>query len=134
MSPDAWERSSGYPDWTVHDLLAHLSSTQLAIPRLLESAFAESPTLPSEPFDEDRWNASQVRRRRDQPAAALIEELERGALALSQAMRERVREPSDLRRPVPAGAGRGRPLEEAFDALLPHQRRHLADLLTAVRR
>jgi hypothetical protein len=41
--------------------------------------------------------------------------------------------PDDLVRPVPAGAGRGRPLGQTLEDLLAHQRRHLSDLLQAVR-
>lgn len=133
VRPSAWERPSGYEGWSAHDLLAHLSSTQQATPRLVESAFGGSSAGPSEPFDEDRWNASQLRRRRDQPEKDLIEELRRGTSELIRTLKERVSDPADLERSVPAGAGRGHPLREVFDELLDHQRRHLSDLLRAVR-
>jgi len=129
----AWQRPSGYEGWTAHDLLAHLSSTQQATSRLVESAFAESPSGPAEPFDENRWNASQVRRRRDLPEQDLIEELRGGAAELVRTVQSRVLVAADLHRPVPAGAGRGRPLHEVLQELLDHQGHHLSDLLNAVR-
>lgn len=133
VSPGAWQRPSGYQGWSAHDLLAHLSSTQQAATRLVESAFAAAPAGPSEPFDEDRWNASQVRRRREHPEKELIQEFRSGASALERAVQARVFEPGDLQRSVPAGAGRGRPLKEVFEELIDHQRGHLSDLLKAVR-
>ncbi len=131
---EAWQRPSGYEGWTAHDLLAHLSSTQQAIPRLVESAFSETAAGPAEPFDEDRWNASQVRRRREREANELIDELGAGAAALTLSIEERIRAEADLQRPVPVGAGRGRPLVGVLDELLDHQRHHLSDLLKSVRR
>ncbi len=131
---EAWHWPSGYEGWTAHDLLAHLSSTQQAIPRLVESAFSETAAGPSEPFDEDRWNASQVRRRREREAKELIGELGAGAVALTRSIEERIVAGADLQRPVPAGVGRGRPLGEVLDELLEHQHRHLTDLLESVRR
>jgi uncharacterized protein (TIGR03083 family) len=132
VSPSAWLRPSGYEGWSAHDLLAHVSSTQQATPRILESAFGGSGAASSEPFDQDRWNGAMVRRRRDQPEKDLIEELRRGVSDLTRALEERVVVTADLARVVPAGAGRGRPLKEVFDELLDHQRGHLSDLLKAV--
>jgi uncharacterized protein (TIGR03083 family) len=132
VSAEAWQRPTGYPEWTGHDLLAHLSSTQKVLPRMVESAFAPpSASGSGEPFDADRWNASQVRRRRDQPTERLLEEFREGGSELTIMIEHRVR-PEDLGRPVPSGAGRGRPLGEVLERLLEHQRRHLSDLLQAV--
>lgn len=130
---DAWGRPSGYEGWTAHDLLAHVGSTQQATSRLVESAFAEAPSGPTEPFDENRWNASQIRRRRGLPEHDLIEELRAGAAELVRTVRSRVLAPADLQRPVPAGAGRGHRLQDVLEELLDHQRNHLSDLLSAVR-
>ncbi len=128
----AWSRQTAYPGWTAHDLLAHISSTQKALPRLVESAFGPTPPSPLEPFDPDRWNASQVRRRRDQPSQGLIEEFRQGAVELASTIEEQVR-PEDLARPVPLGAGRGHALGESLEELFEHQRGHLSDLLQSVR-
>jgi uncharacterized protein (TIGR03083 family) len=128
---DAWQRPSAYPGWTAHDLLAHLSSTIQAIPRLVDAAFSQPGPGPAEPFDEDRWNAGQVRRRRDLAADDLIDEFQRGAADLSRALDERLRH-IDLQRVVPIGAGRGNSLGDVLEEQLDHQRRHLADLLESV--
>ncbi len=129
---DAWQLPSAYPGWTTHDLLAHLSSTLQAIPRLVDAAFSEPRPGPAEPFDEDRWNASQVRRRRDLAADDLIGEFQRGAADLSRALTELVVRRTDLQRVVPIGAGRGNSLGDVLEEQLDHQRRHLADLLESV--
>lgn len=129
---DAWQQPSIYPGWTAHDLLAHLSSTVQAIPRLVDAAFSEPRPEPAEPFDEDRWNAGQIRRRRDLPEKELIEEFQRGAAELSRVIHERVFGPAELQRVVPIGAGRGHALGEVLEEQLGHQRRHLADLLESV--
>jgi hypothetical protein len=100
----------------------------------VEAAFSGTAAGPSEPFDEDRWNASQVRRRRERDAKELIDELGAGAAALTRYIEERIVAGANLRRPVPVGAGRGRPLGEVLEELLEHQHRHLADLLKSVRR
>jgi uncharacterized protein (TIGR03083 family) len=132
VAAEAWQRPTQYPEWTGHDLLAHLSSTQKVLPRMVESAFAPPTASGSgEPFDADRWNASQVRRRREQPTERLLEEFREGGSELTIMIEHRVR-PEDLDRPVPTGAGRGRPLGEVLERLLEHQRRHLSDLLQAV--
>lgn len=134
VRPNAWQRRlSGYPGWTAHDLLAHLSSTLQAIPRLVDAAFSEARPESAEPFDQDRWNAGQIRRRHDLPANDLIDEFQRGVADLCRAIRERVLRPADLQRVVPIGAGRGHPLGEVLEEQLDHQRRHLADLLESVR-
>jgi uncharacterized protein (TIGR03083 family) len=133
VHPDAWQRPTTYDGWTAHDLLAHLSSSQKALPRLVESAFTPPVAAAgAEPFDPDRWNASQIRRRRDQPGESLIDEFRQGSSELSIMMEHRVL-PEDLARSVPAGAGRGRALGLTLEELLAHQRGHLSDLLQAVR-
>ncbi len=132
VEPEAWKRPSPYPGWSGHDLLAHISSSQKALPRVVESAFAPPPTNPGEAFDADRWNASQVRRRREQPTSNLIAEFQDGGVELTTMIERRLR-PEDLGRAVPAGAGRGRPLGEVLEQLLGHQRRHVSDLLQSVR-
>ncbi len=129
---DAWLRPSVYPGWSAHDLLAHLSSTVQAIPRLVDAAFSEPRPQPAEPFDEDRWNAGQIRRRRDLPEKELIDEFQRGTAELSRAIHEQVFGPAELQRVVPIGAGRGHALGDVLDEQLVHQRRHLADLLKSV--
>ncbi len=130
IGPQGWHQASGYEGWTGHDLLAHLSSSQRALPRVVQSAFAPAPASPPEPFDPDRWNASQVRRRREKREENLIGEFRQGASELVT-MLEKL-QPLDLDRPVPAGAGRGRPLGQVAEALLAHQRTHLSDLLKAI--
>ncbi|HVB76493.1 MAG TPA: alpha/beta fold hydrolase [Candidatus Nitrosotalea sp.] len=114
------------PGWSAHDLLAHLVSTQVAMVQITRSAGAE-PRAASAPFDPDRWNAGQVARRRERTGDELKQELVAAELDLEQALAE-----ADLNAPVNAGTQVGTPLGEAHQAMLQHQRDHLADLVAAV--
>lgn len=116
----------GYEGWTCRDLLAHLSSTAASLP-----AVASSVTQPKDPnapsFDSTRWNASQVRRRADKEAQALIDEFDAGTTRLVAVL-------SDLTLDtlVTIGPYAGVSLGEAMAEMLEHQRDHLSDLQGAL--
>jgi pimeloyl-ACP methyl ester carboxylesterase len=112
--------------WTARDLLAHLSSTQAALPRIV-TATPAAGGVPAAPFEPDRWNASQLRRRMDRPVAELKAELRESAVMLQAALME-----ADLHRVAAAGAYAGRPLDEALDSMAGHQRGHLQELVSAL--
>jgi hypothetical protein len=118
----------GYGDWSCKDLLAHLSSSEAALARVVMSS--SEPARPdAEPFDADRWNASQVRRRKDSTDQDLLNEFDLGTTRLIEALSG-----MDLKQPVHAGAYAGRPLGEAMAHMLDHQRHHLDDLRKALHR
>jgi pimeloyl-ACP methyl ester carboxylesterase len=110
--------------WTARDLLAHLSSTQAAM-----AAVIAAPPAPTAgdgerpPFDPDRWNASQLRRRGERRPAELADEMRRGAEQIHAALMQ-----ADLAGRTGAGNYAGRPLAEALERMIEHQRTHLADL------
>src|SRR5947207_14115512 len=54
--------ADGYEGWSCHDLLAHLSSSEAALPAVVVSS-TQPPRPGAEPFDADRSNRSQVRTR-----------------------------------------------------------------------
>jgi pimeloyl-ACP methyl ester carboxylesterase len=113
--------------WTARDLLAHLASTETALSQLLRAS--QGGTTPSgEPFDPDRWNASQVRRRRESSPSDLVEELWGASSALHAELLA-----ADLRHPAALGPFAGRPLEEVLSRMLAHQRGHLATLESVLR-
>ncbi len=122
-----------YPSWSVHDLLAHLASTQSAVPKLVEAALSKSAGSGDDrPFDADRWNASQVRRRQEVSVqdlrlelVAASRELNRLLLGLSD---------DDLDLPVPIGAGRGNELGQVLSEMADHQSNHLADVARRLKR
>jgi mycothiol maleylpyruvate isomerase-like protein len=116
----------GYGDWSCKDLLAHLSSSEAALARVVASS-TDPPRPDAEPFDADRWNASQVRRRKDASDQDLLNEFDLGTTRLVETLTG-----MDLKQPVNAGAYAGRPLGEAMQNMLEHQRRHLDDLRTAL--
>src|SRR5207245_11184577 len=78
---------------------------------------------PRQPFDPNRWNASQVARRRDAAPADLVQELRLGAGALHTALMD-----VDLERPAAIGSFAGRPVAEALRRMGVHQRGHLEEL------
>ncbi len=103
----------GYEGWTCRDLLAHLSSTAASLPAVASSVTGSSdPNAP--PFDSNRWNSSQVRRRADKDAQELIDEYDAGTTRLVT---------------VPYA---GMSLGEAMAEMLEHQRGHLSDLERAL--
>jgi len=117
---------AGYDGWSCHDLLAHLSSSEAALPRM--AASSTEPARPgAEPFDADRWNTSQIRKRADTSSQELVNEFELGTTLLVDALPD-----MDLSRPVTIGRFAGRPLREAMAAMLDHQRQHLDDLRAAL--
>ncbi len=114
--------ADGYDGWSCKDLLAHLSSTQASLPDV--AASATQPARPgAEPFDADRWNRSQVRKRAEKDSQELLNEFDMGTTRLMETLTE-----MDLSRPVTIGAYPGYALGDAMAEMLDHQRRHLDDL------
>ena len=121
--------ADGYEGWSCKDLLAHLSSTEAALPAVAESAVdGERPGAGGgEPFDADRWNRSQVRKRADRDPQELLDEFDTGTTKLIEVMTD-----MDLAKPVTIGAYPGYKLGEAMAEMLAHQRKHLEDLRAAL--
>ena len=118
--------ADGYDGWSCKDLLAHLSSTEASLPAVAESA--TQPARPgAEPFDADRWNRSQVRKRADKDSQELLNEFDMGTTRLIEVLTE-----VDLDRQVTIGAYPGYKLGEAMAEMLEHQRKHLDDLRQAL--
>ena len=125
-----WSASvgDGYEGWSCKDLLAHISSTEAALARVVVSS-TEPPPENAVEFDADRWNASQVRRRAETNEQDLLNEFDLGTTRLIEAL-----DGMDLKRTVTAGAYAGHPLGEAMAHMLDHQRKHLDDLRAALHR
>jgi pimeloyl-ACP methyl ester carboxylesterase len=117
-----WSRPTGYQDWTAKDLLAHLSSTQAALPAVAQSR-PEPGAGPPVKFDSDRWNASQVRRRAERTAAELKAELDAGRRELDPLLAE-----LPIAETVGAGPFAGESTAAAMAYMVDHQRDHLAEL------
>jgi uncharacterized protein (TIGR03083 family) len=112
----------GYEGWTRRDLLAHLSSTAASLPAVASSVTEpKDPNAP--PFDPDRWNASQVRRRADKDPQELIDEYDAGTTRLVTVLSDLT-----LDTVVTIGPYAGVSLGEAMAEMLEHQRHHLSDL------
>ena len=116
----------GYEGWTCRELLAHLSSTAASLPAVASSVTEpKDPNAP--PFDSNRWNASQVRRRADKEAQELIDEFDAGTTRLVTVLSDLT-----LDTPVTIGPYAGVSLGEAMTEMLEHQRHHLSDLQGAL--
>ncbi len=116
----------GYEGWTCRDLLAHISSSAASLPHVVGSL--TQPKDPgAAPFDADRWNSSQVRRRADKKPEELVDEYDTGTTRLVVVLGD-----ADLDKPVTIGPYAGEPLSETMAKMLEHQRRHVADLEKAL--
>jgi uncharacterized protein (TIGR03083 family) len=127
-----WGAPSGVGEWSRRELLAHLSSTQAALPAIARSSSAAGAGSAAgsgggTPFDPDRWNASQLRKRAEAAPDQLLEEFMSGTADLEAALAE-----AGLEAPVTIGTYEGRPLAEAMEGMLGHQRGHLEELRAAV--
>jgi len=123
----AWDAPTGYLDWTAKDLLAHLSSTQAALPAVARSRPGEGEPAQNVKsdvkFDSDRWNASQLRRRKDLPAEELLSELRAPAVELDGLLAE-----LPLDEVIGSGPYAGQTTEAAMRKMVEHQREHLIEL------
>jgi pimeloyl-ACP methyl ester carboxylesterase len=112
--------------WTAKQLLAHLSSTQAALPAVI-AAPPPAGNGDRPPFEPARWNASQLKRREERRPSELADEMRRGAEQIHAALLA-----ADLDAPARAGTYAGLPLRDAMERMLEHQRDHLAELRNAL--
>lgn len=122
----AWSAPAQGPggQWDARDLLAHVASTHSTMAGVVA---ASRPSGSGEPFEADRWNASQVRRRRERTPVELAEEMRSGAQKLHDVLMA-----TDLDRPVATGPYAGQPVHEVMATMLRHQRGHLAEVRAAL--
>jgi len=114
--------AAGYEGWTCKDLLAHLSSTEVSLPAVVESS-SRPPVDGATPFDPDRWNASQTRKRTETDPQELLNEFDMGTTRLVDVLTD-----VDLNRKASIGPYSGSTLRDAMAEMLEHQKRHLDDL------
>lgn len=113
---------TGYDGWTCRDLLAHLSSTEASLAAVAESSTKPAPEGAA-PFDPDRWNASQTRKRADKDPQELLDEFDSGTTKLVDVLTD-----LDMDKKVTIGAYPGYALRDAMAEMLEHQKHHLEDL------
>lgn len=118
--------AAGYEGWTCKDLLAHLSSSEASLARIVESA-GQPARGDGTPFDADRWNASMVRRRSATDSQELLNEFDMGTNKVVEALTD-----IDLEKKVTAGAFPDSTIAEAMAEMLEHQRHHLDDLRSSL--
>ena len=118
-----WNAPTGYLDWTAKDLLAHLSSTQAALPAVARSRRVDGDPATAEKFDSDRWNASQVQRRKELPADDLIAELKAAGSEMDGVLAD-----LPLDEVIGSGTFAGSTADAAMASMIEHQRDHLAEL------
>ena len=113
---------TGYDGWTCKDLLAHLSSSEASLARLVASA-NEPPNPDAPAFDANRWNAAMVRRRANTDPQELLNEFDLGTNQVVEALTD-----IDIHKVVTTGAWPGETIANAMAEMLDHQRQHLDDL------
>jgi pimeloyl-ACP methyl ester carboxylesterase len=113
--------------WQASDLLAHLASTQSSLAAVATAPPPASDGRSRQPFDPDRWNASQVSRRRDSARQDMLAELRDGARSLHSALMT-----VDLEQRVAVGPYAGRSVADALGRMAAHQRAHLEELRKAL--
>jgi pimeloyl-ACP methyl ester carboxylesterase len=115
-------------EWDAKDVLAHMSSTQAAMATVISAPPpASSDGSGAVAFDSTRWNASQLRRREERTPAELADEMRRGAEHAQATLMA-----ADLDAPTRVGPYSGLVLSDAMEAMLKHQRGHLAELRAAL--
>jgi pimeloyl-ACP methyl ester carboxylesterase len=113
--------------WNSRDVLAHLASTQAALPAIIASPLRAASGEDRAPFDRDRWNASQLRRRAERRPVELADELLRAAEQAQAALMD-----ADLAAETMIGTHAGLRVRDAMDAMLRHQQDHLAEVRRAL--
>jgi|GEM_PF-2245616 uncharacterized damage-inducible protein DinB len=128
-SNEDWAKPSRYEGWSNKDLLAHIVTTQRSIPLLVDSAFNPQryQNRSSEPFDPDRWNASQIRKKQLSTPSELAREMLDSVQALETIYREKLNDDT-LHMSVTAGPTPGAPIEKVIEDMFNHQKQHLKDL------
>jgi hypothetical protein len=105
-----------------------MSSTQAAMAAVISAPPpASSDSSGAVAFDSTRWNASQLRRREERTPAELADEMRRGAEHAHATLMA-----ADLDAPTRVGPYSGLVLSDAMEAMLKHQRGHLAELRAAL--
>ncbi len=72
VGENGWTRSSPNEGWTARDLLLHLATTEAGFAKNVQRMLRGEGGVPAD-FDQDRWNASQLRRNAD----ATVDDLQR---------------------------------------------------------
>ncbi len=92
LSPEDWQRPvySEGAEWTVRDILAHITSAESSIPRLIRALLEEGKQPPPD-FDLDAYNQRKVREMADrtpEELLALFEQRRAATVALVDGMSE----------------------------------------------
>lgn len=119
-----WSRPAQVEEgfWSGRELLAHVASSASVLARLIGAA-GPAGAAPDEPFDVDRWNASQQRRRQESPVSDLKREVRTAVAALSVLLQS-----APLDALVGGGRFGGQTVLQANAEMLQHCRGHLEEL------
>ena len=127
LSEEDLARSVGHEsDWTARDLIGHVAYAEGSMLPMIEGPLAGQPHRVPPDFDLDRWNASRVRRAKEQSVQDLLARLEesrREMLALLDGMEE-----SDLARPTSHPVAPETTVEGVFRIIARHERDHAREL------
>ena len=110
------------PGWTLRDLLAHLSSTEVSWGRLIQLIHAGKYKRPDD-WDINRWNEGQVGKRADKTVPELRQEMEDGWRSMQESFQ--LLNDSQLDDTYPPDP---RTLAEILQSMARHYRTHMADV------
>jgi len=134
VADDAWnEPSESNPEWTYHDILAHVASNERRRrTRLLSAVLNGENVAELEGINDiDGWNAERVSERTDWAMAQLVDELVEGwheiLVTLSEFRAEH------LGRDITLGGNRSMSSDEFLDRMSEHTSTHAAQLVPASR-
>ncbi|HEY8475748.1 MAG TPA: maleylpyruvate isomerase family mycothiol-dependent enzyme [Chloroflexota bacterium] len=129
LGPDDLALPTENPDWTVHDVLAHLASAERGLLTTIERVRRGEPVPPG--YSADEWNARQVSKRRTLPLSDLLAEQAAGRVATVRALEDLPE--AELRLVGQHISGEVLSVEALFARIASHQDEHLAQILRACR-
>jgi uncharacterized protein (TIGR03083 family) len=129
VGPQQWQVASPNDGWTVHDLLIHLTTSELGFVPTLRKMASGQGGVPAD-FDPNRWNAGQLRRQAETSPEQLRTQLEQGhrdMLALLDELDD-----AALQQRGHMSSGDDGTTEDNFRLVATHKRTHTADLRAAL--
>ncbi len=133
VADDAWgEESPATPEWTYHDVLAHMASNEQRLQTRFRSAIGKASEGELAAVNEvEEWNEAEVKARQDQPMRELVDEWQAGKHETLRVLSSL--KPEDLRGQVTIGGGDKVPLMEFLQRSAAHVSRHAGQLVTGSR-
>jgi uncharacterized protein (TIGR03083 family) len=129
LGPNDWARQTQNEDWTVHNLLTHLTTAEAGFVPALRRMAAGEGGVPAD-FDPNRWNAGQLRRRGDVAPEQLLAELETSHLEMLSLLEDLNEHALEHRGNMSSGEDGS--TEDNFRLVARHKREHTDQIRAAI--